>query len=311
MGLININDFLPESFRPDDSAPIKAWGLPPRTAVTRSGFVNGEDLCFEGETRVQVRLCQREWRYQRYGEAREQIAKRWRLELSVGAKKRNTLKPGHDIVIAQKPYGNQWLQFVKLKKYSKKEQPVPKLPADVPKDADPVEWLESHLEFDPWEQGKRYVAGISFPNGFWNPDFRNTSGDFVFGCCPDKETAIKALLRSRPIKALLEMTRKNRIIFSHEGKNTRLFPEVIEEAEFLMAIAIQQALAGPDSVRNWKGKPVSDYVSEIYRSHLNNLNRIWDRRRRIERPDQGDFIARAQDRGTEALDRAPFPEGLN
>lgn len=261
--------------------------MPPSVGITRVDFESDRaEPVFEDETPMAIRLCERDWRYRRHGEERVRTANRWRLELLVDAKEAEPLKPGHFIVVAQEPYSNQWLQYAKLLRYSKKsERPTPELPADLPPDTDPVDWVERDLRVDPWETSDRYVAGISFPNGFWTAEPRNTAGDLIFGVCPDRDRVIEKLLRSHRIKDLLRATECNAIkfVFPDVGDAPPLDPEVIDEAPALMDNAIQQALAGPAKLDGWKGREVAEWVGMIFRDHLNNRNRWFYRQRKRER----------------------------
>jgi len=279
MAKISLRDLLPERFRPDDSAPVAAWKLPPKSAITRVGFDRqaSRKIVYEDESPIQLRLCERNWRYRYAGQTSVESDQRWRLELIVDSKEAGPLEPGHVAVVAQEPHANGWVQYSVFKHYSKKkDRPEPELPANLAKGTDPVDWLESHVKYDPWEQGEKYVAGISFPNGYWAVEPRNAAGDFVFGVCPDRNAIIEELFKSEEIVGLLRSTAANKISFVYHEKVTiapSLEPEVQEEACSLMGIAIQQALAGPESLRGWKGKLVADRVNQLYCDHLNNHNR--------------------------------------
>lgn len=276
MGLISLEVLLPEIFCPDDSVPINAWGAPPTAAISLVGFKRkrGEPIVFEGETAVGVRLCERTWRYQRVGEDKNLFAARWRLEVSVDRNPEVPLTAGSVVIVAQKPYGNGWVQSARLNGYVKESGRIAgKIPADIGNDIDHVQWLERNITIDPWENSERYVAGISRPHGYRADDPRNESGDFIFGACPDHKDIFEQLFASREIQDLLDMTENNTISFTPPGKSAHLYQEVIDNRFSLMEVAIQQALAGPESLNEWQGRLVADFVSHRYRDHLNNANR--------------------------------------
>jgi hypothetical protein len=280
MGLISLEVLLPEIFCPDDSVPIRAWGAPPTSTVSLVGFKKkrGEPIVFEGEAAIGVKLCERTWRYQRAGGDKDLFATRWRLEVSVDKDAEVPLSSGAAIVIAQKPFANGWVQHARLNGYSKKSGRIAgQIPADLGNDIDQVEWLERNITTDPWELSERYVAGISRPHGYRADDPRNQSGDFIFGACPDHKEIFEELFDSREIRELLKMTKKNTISFTFEAKSAHLYEEVIDNRFSLMEVSIQQALAGPESFDDWKGRLVADLVSHRYRDHLNNANREADR----------------------------------
>lgn len=255
------------------------WRLPPDAVITLVGFQRkkGDPIVYEGETPVEVRLLERLWRFQKEGDSRELTSCRWRLELVAPVKKGTPSRPGHEAMIAQEPYGNGWTQSAKFKSYSKKgERPAREIPADWK--TDPVDWLERNIELDPWEQSEKYVSGISFPNGYWAEGPRNAAGDFLFGACPDREAITADLFASHEIKNLLAMTENNTIRFAFPGQVPSLEPETIEQGTSMMGLAILQALAGPESLGEWTGRLVADFVSYRYRSHLNNFNRSLVRR---------------------------------
>lgn len=287
MASISLDQLLPSYFsRPDDAFPIGTWAMPTGLTAMCAGFSplsNGE-VVFEKETPIQLRLCERTWRYKYSGQSeRMYVTSRWRLEILADPKLTH-LRPGHTIVVAQEPYGTNWVQPTKFKIYSKKSESE-RLEVVVPElreNQDPVFWLERNLKYDPWEKGKHYVAGIGFPNGF-HEESRNIISNFVFGACPDFEKVVEEILQSRAVQQMLGRTRENNINFWYSKADIanppRLYPVVIEEAVALMGRSIQQALAGPSNLpssrptEEWVGQPVSELVRRIYCDHLNNENR--------------------------------------
>lgn len=295
MSVVSIEQLLPSHiFRPDDAIPISRLGFPARAKITRIGFNRnpGQPLKFEGETAVRVRMAERLWRYKlkrtdKGGEKNSNKAnirqsRRWRLEILVDAKNSDSIGPSHQVVVAQIPYGNIWVQATPLKKYTKKKLEKEEIEARLP-ELDDLDDLESRLEaaqiYDPWEKGQYYVAGISYPRGHLEllGDPRNTEIDYVLGVCPDFKAAHDELMMSEEVENLLKMTRKGTIAFwkyAAPKQRPHLDEKAKEAAPELMIAAVDQALAGPRDLSNkWQQQPVSKLVEYVYCSHLNNLNR--------------------------------------
>ena len=296
MGIVSIKKLLPSSvFQPDDAFPISRLWFPASAKMTRIGFEHkpGYPLKFEGETQVKVRMEERLWRYklkgmERNGEKSNKKAsiresRRWRLEILVDARNAYPIQPLHQVVVAQIPYANGWVQATALKKYTKKNFEKEEIESRLP-ELDDEDDFESKLEaaqvYDPWEKGQYYVAGISYPRGYlqllWsNP--RNAEVDYVIGVCPDFKATRDELRMSPEIERLLEMTRKGTIAFWKRGapeQRPHLHDETKEAAPELMLLSIHQALAGPrEFSKDWQGQPVWKLVERLYCNHLNNRNR--------------------------------------
>ena len=288
MGRVSIEQLLPKPiFRPDDAFPISRLGLPAKAKITRIGFDHnsGQPLSFEGETPVKVRIEERLWRFKLKNSERRSIheVRRWRLEILVDAKNSDPIKPFHQVVVAQTPYGNGRVYSTALKKYTKKTLEQEEIDSNLP-EFDDLEEAESNLEgaqvYDPWEKGQYYVAGISYPRGYLellasNP--RNAETDYVIGVCPDFKATRDELRMSAEVERLLEMTRKGTIAFWKHGaleQRPQLYEGTKEAAEELMMLSVHQALAGPSEFsEEWQGQPVSKLVEHLYCSHLNNHNR--------------------------------------
>jgi hypothetical protein len=297
VGSIRLEDLLPEEFvRPDDASPIGAWRLPIDLTATCVGFnppnCVGEVL-FEEETPIQIRLCERTWCYRYPGEHGSiHITNRWRLEIIVDSKQ-TRLRPECVAVIAQEPYGTNWVQTAKFKMYFKKgdahrpESVVPAL-----ENEHPVDWLERNLKYDPWENGTHYVAGIGFPNGYW-AEPRNTTGNFVFGACPDVDKLFKSISCAHSTIKMLRLTECDAIDFWYTAGNIKNPPKlsrrVIDDAPSLMNRSIIQAMAGPSDNCSWQGRPVSTLVQRIYCDHLNDENRKVARELKYEIPAADDL----------------------
>jgi hypothetical protein len=263
--------------------------------MTRIGFDRkpGQPLRFEGETSVKVRMEERLWRFKvkqtegqgqkNRNKASTRESRRWRLEILVDARNADSIQASHQVVVAQIPYGNGWVQATALKKYTKKTLEKEEIESKLP-ELDELDDVESKLEatqlYDPWEKGQYYVAGISYPRGYLqlllsNP--RNVEIDYVLGVCPDFKTTRDELRMSVDVERLLEMTRKGTIAFWKRGspeQRPRLFEDTKEAAPELMMLSVHQALAGPrEFSEKWQGQPVWKLVEHLYCNHLNNRNR--------------------------------------
>jgi hypothetical protein len=305
VGVISIEQLLPRHiFRPDDAIPISRLGFPATAKMTRIGFDRepGQPLRFEGETPVKVRMEERLWRYKMRGTEKDgkknsnkasiRESRRWRLEILVDARNSDPIRPSHQVVIAQMPYGNGWVQPTALKKYTKKAFEEEEIESKLP-ELDDLDDVESKLEavhvYDPWEKGQYYVAGISYPRGYLqlllsNP--RNTEIDYVIGVCPDFKATRDELRMSSDVERLLEMTQKGTIAFWKHGapeQRPHLYEETKEAAAELMMLSVHQALAGPGEFsEKWERQPVWKLVEYLYCDHLNNRNRRISRAPREE-----------------------------
>ncbi|HLJ85525.1 MAG TPA: hypothetical protein VKZ53_01800 [Candidatus Angelobacter sp.] len=308
MGVIPLDQALPKIFlRPDDSEEIGAVPLEHQSTVMRVGFDRkpNDPIVFEGETPAVVRFSERTWVY-RYSPANSEIrrSRRWRLEIVVTADvkdkkedekdddKKDVKKPRqphirerHLAVTTREPYGSKWVEHAIFRRFFKKpdsERNEPVVP-ELKDNEHPVDWLERRKEqnekdkiYDPWEKGSRYVAGISVPNGHYE-DPRNSSGSLVLGACPDFDSLVTELMRSDDIRRMLRHTEMGTFVFWHRDVEERptLHPRVIEDSEYLMGLAVQQALAGPSQdTQKWENERVSKLVEFIYAAHLNNSNRM-------------------------------------
>ena len=286
MGVVPIEQLLPRHvFGPDEAIPISRLGFPARAKMTRVGFDRkpGQPLRFEGETQVKVRMEERLWRYRVKRTGGQGKSRRWRLEILVDARNPDSIQPSHQVVVAQIPYGNGWVQPAAFKKYTKKTFEKEEIESKLP-ELDDLDDIESKLEaaqvYDPWERGQYYVAGISYPRGYLqlllsNP--RNAEIDYVIGVCPDFKATRDELRMSAEVERLLEKTRQGTIAFWKRGapeQRPRLYDETKEAAPGLLMLAVHQALAGPrEFSEEWRGQPVWKLVNRLYCNHLNNRNR--------------------------------------
>jgi hypothetical protein len=245
----------------------------------RTAFVPGKGgrVVFADKIEAQAHLAYRQWKFRFPGENAGRVEPRWRLEITVEPE-RAPLQDRHWLIVAQEPFESSWVQRARFKKRSnKKMNDAPCLPKQFTPEADPIEWLEQNLEYDPWEEGARFVAGISLAKQDFNSKAANLANGLLLGTCLDLNRITEALMENDTvIQEMLGMTEKNTILFSNPASPRgplRLGDEVIRNRYSLMFLSIQQALAGPPAFEGWIKRPVADRVSMIYGSHLDHCNR--------------------------------------
>lgn len=111
---------------------------------------------------------------------------------------------------------------------------------------------------------------------------------WVFGVCADFAGSRAFLTESARARNLVDDARRGLLRTFHPvgGARTRqsraIHPLAGAAAEHVLFVAASQALAGPwKHEAQWSGKPVLDLVESIFRSHLDNMSRVfsrWDRR---------------------------------
>ena len=278
MGSLSVKlmfDPSPESV--DDAHEISAKRAWSDVNVMRIGHdkANGREIVYLDETEMQFATVVRG--VEGPGDRKHYW---FRMELKINSKN-ELVRHGHNLVMVSHPYAITREQHTVFKRAVKKSPDDPRRFDPPPWESalELVTWVES-LDYDYWEKGNYLTAAISLPVIPYTQDggsknFKDDLG-YVFGTCESFDTCYKALEISKKAQLLLDATEKNKIKVWHNNVSIplQLFPEVIEDRFFWMGLSISQALAGPhkDSDK-WFGRPVIDKVDQIYRGHLNNVNR--------------------------------------
>jgi hypothetical protein len=288
MGNATIADLLPqESTSPDDAHEIGSVEAQLPVHAIRIEE-DGDQYIYGDEHPIYV-TCN--WRILDYGDRdAPQRYRWWRLEIKANIRDtHNHIKPGHDLIVAEHPYANGWVDqapFKKAMRLQKDKRPEPFKPGiDSPERL--INWL-SDLTYDYWERGNYLTAGLDEPAIPSNPgDLRNVNKArlWVFGFCSDSHTIRDSLANAPTVSKLLDQTQTRRISFGHADERPTMHDEVIEDSSALMDLSIRQALAGPhECSAEWTGRPVLAKIDRIYREHLNNRNKVIVRRHGKQRP---------------------------
>lgn len=144
------------------------------------------------------------------------------------------------------------------------------------------EWLENRT-YNPWDTADKFLT-----TGKWDYGFDMVLGNsirspneykWVYGLCEDFDDALEEVFRSPEIIELLLATNKNDVPFSYpmayQGRRLTLQDDTITSSDYLVRLAIAQALAGPDPTHdeeNWIGQPVYKSAKYLYCRHLDNMN---------------------------------------
>lgn len=261
---------------PDEAQEIGRLSASCDLTAMRVGFDGNKELVYLGETPIRFIWA---WRIMDYGDG--QRHRWWRVEVKA-ATANDDIQPGHHLVVAEHPYFNGWSHQVAFKRRSKKSRDHFLEPSRTIAEPTPlIEWLEG-LQYDYWEKGDYLTAGISEPQLPHCPGkaIKNTHRRiWLFGVCHDFTACESALGDSVEVKTLLDQTKRNSIRFWYTkallSQRPKLSEAVIAERYQLMGLSIRQALAGPhEESDKWVGKAVTRKVDQIYRDHLNNLNRV-------------------------------------
>lgn len=304
----------PSGADPDDAVEIGATSNVVSTTVSLTEFRNGE-LVFSDE--IPVTMC-KEWRELRDGTTVNNAKSKkidpyhqWiRVEFKV-ASHSSTISSGHSLIATRWPRGNAWTYQTKFKPVWKglKDQ-KPKPGDDVDTFPKLLDWLEA-ASFDYWETRSGVLtAGLSRPERLRSKDTRDAREKSLtlMGACADFDQCEAFLRDSEKVRMLRSKTKQGTIAFGHAdltktetGKPPKLYDGLIDEALMFLDVAIRQALAGDVNPSRWSGRPVVDLVDEIYREHLNNLNRREHRRMKGDSSvslvpfDDGEYLDRDTD----------------
>jgi hypothetical protein len=140
-----------------------------------------------------------------------------------------------------------------------------------------LHWVDSQKN-DLWEQGDRLTAGVSVPDESFATDdqirhYKN--GVWVLGSCPDYTQAERELLSDEHVNDLLEWARQGTLRIGHPNAGYFAISDTTKEDRYsVMSIAVRQALAGPAKTpEDWTGRPVTELIDTLFRTHLNRHNR--------------------------------------
>jgi len=279
MGII-----LQQSLRPDPDAsrPIGAILQATNTTVMRIRRDRSGELVYEGETPINVG-----WRNVELVTSERQF-KWWRLEGRV--RQDEQLAHGHSFVVVEHPYSLGAFSTALFRRGSHHSEELREKARQMHfrSSSQAMEWVEE-LKFDYWHSGNDCIAGISRSSPTFSPSGKARNPPkgalYVFATCEDQVLDRDVLLASRPIRNLAELVEQRRIRFWPKslGVELQLPDELVDEAESLLFLAVQQALGGPhDDSEKWIGVPVWKEVSLIFRSHLYNRWRAIRRRDKLE-----------------------------
>lgn len=275
------------SDEPDNAREVGVMPLRSAATAMRVGR-NGHSLSYLEEAPIYVAMT---WRFVEDGPGRRYNW--WRLELKSDHRNRS-IRPGHQLVVAEHPYGNGWIHHAAFKPGSRKGalDRIDAANSSFASVDDAVRWID-HLGHDYWEKGNYLTAGISQPELPFDPlePPRNVqqSGLFVFGICDDMEEAEERLLQEATTQKLLEATERGTLRFWSPDAKLASIPPLLDEVKddrwSLISLSIRQALAGPHRHgERWIGHPVAEKVDQIYRGHVNRRNRkLTDERSRLTR----------------------------
>jgi hypothetical protein len=279
--------------------------------LTRSGIAeegaNCGRLVFIDEVPAAWRVVERSliWRQRSDAAITSQLLRWWRVELQAVADGENGAAAGMDVVLARPP-GAYWFASASFKVANKK--------GDEARDAfldclyeSPEEVLQQieKLPFDFWETGKRLTAGLSIPSAPAAEVGKSYSrGQWLLGLCENIAQAVDVLSADPWIVQLQSLAQEQRLQFwpmqlELPENYRRYHPELSEEIPFLLTLALNQSLAGPeqDDLR-WPGRPVAELAGEIFKDHLYRWNR-----RLVDGDDSLDGLRREVQRLYEADER--------
>ena len=277
MGAHSLAQLLPPPPETVDHAKEIGGYAAPRSLTAMRVGLKEDKLVYLDEVPISHAV---KWRVEEYGQ--NQRARWNRLEFK--ADRRDTpIKPGEYLIVAEHPYASGWVQVASFKSACKKgptERPDPTV-GTYPSQSDFIGWVETQPH-DYWETGNYLTAGISEPDiPLLDGQQRNTFPSLVYAyglCSVDPKEYAALLFESSEAQHLLQTTRDNTIRFwfprAKLSSRPKLKEETISASAELLWLSIYQALAGPHEESNrWSGRLVMEKVDDIYRGHLNTVNR--------------------------------------
>ena len=208
----------------------------------------------------------------------------WRFEI-YSENKSCSIGKGDSLVMADFPYAKKQIQTTTFKKGFVNNRPNPATETFESIDA-AINWIDEKNK-DYFLTKKGVIAAFSKPGGMLDPaKARNYSLDesmLVIGVCENFSEYVTALLKSKEVESLLRLT-EGPIKLGPKDKypNPISLPQEVKDEKYpYMYIAIRQALAGPKKESyTWVGRPVFDYINQLYRNHLFNHWRRYENERR-------------------------------
>lgn len=282
---------------PDQGLPIGSAPAATLTSARRVERNASGTLVFAQELPIVVA-----WKY-RLVELSDDSRGFWRVEVKVRARETARPAPGDNLVMAEHPYANGWVETAGFKRGSKKGPDERPMYSARTENFEEVLAALTTLPYDPWEKGDYLTASIPAPRGqvLLGATARSYGQRtlWLFGTCDDFAAHVDELLRSSEIARLLELTQQNRLRALAPGgpktvRSLAIHPRVAEDASTVMMLAVRQALAGPNEpldgsaapragrpqTDGWTGRPVFELVERIYRDHLYNRTRTLLRKER-------------------------------
>ena len=274
---------IPESYDPDMSREIGTTSGRTLVILTRIGPDPDRDgeLLYIDEVSASWGVVDRYVNYQLGSAERSSPSSAgwFRIEVQVPSPSK-VVRPGMHLALARERAAG-WAVSSAFKRHNNygTGDLVRRLAAPAATPGDMIDRLES-LEYDFWEKGHYLTAGISVPPKPMFEDARNYSrGLWVLGVCDDYSECWNTLLNSELVQQLLTWTDDGSLEFwpTHTeipDRYKKLHPMAQSDGNWLMQVAIRQAIAGPDKECSaWIGKPVAEFVEQVYKGHIYNRNR--------------------------------------
>ena len=185
-------------------------------------------------------------------------------------------KTGDHIVVTERPYGRGWFTSDVFKSAAHRRA-EDRLVVEAATLSEAIARL-SLRGTDPWETGHAITASIKPPEplaAFEDPARGSAASEWLFGVCESREQFVETLAKSQEAQRLLNLAYQNRLRL---GPNSiPIHPRVAEDANAVLFVALNQALAGPRASTDLVGAPVMTLVTSIFEEHLYNRTRRAER----------------------------------
>ena len=227
--------------------------------------------------------------------AKQKMRHSWfRLEFKA-KESHKAIRSGDFLIWAEHPYANGWVNAARFKR-PRKESRAARRDTNELEFANGQEfatWFE-YLDYDWWETGKYLTAGFSGLSHPWMPrdelrNYHETLAD-VLGVCgefPDAGDGVaffaaceRELLEAEEIRKMMRLCENGTYQFWREGPvDEVLARKTCEDGNYVLPLAIRQAMAGPaTSNASCRGRRVTYQVEHVFKYHLNNIYRAYQRR---------------------------------